>query len=120
MVKEISSNPALHLTLDAHLRRKGGLCAVRLTIREPLALCTNDGLGRALLVLDTKRRAVVVAEIELRQVPMQVLLRAMLVGPAHAALEHREVAFHGICMDLAARPFLCAMVDALVAGDVPL
>lgn len=44
----------------------------------------------------------VVAEIELGQVPMQVLLAGVLIDPLRAALEDREHAFDRVRMNRAA------------------
>ena len=40
------------------------------------------------------------AEIKLRQITMQMLLRAMLVGGEHTALEYTGIAFNGVRGDL--------------------
>ena len=70
--------------------------AVRPSIGQTLA---NDALSQlvgALSVIHAKRNAVVMTEIELRQIAMQMLLGAMLIGAEHAAFENREVAFDGV------------------------
>src|SRR3546814_14591144 len=64
-------------------------------IGEALALDAFQGLVHALHVLDTKGSALVVAEIELRQIALQVGRANMVVGAIDAALEQGEVAING-------------------------
>ena len=73
-------------------RKRSALClkvfAVRPSISEALA---NDTLSQsvgAVSVVHAKRCAVVMAEIKLRQIAMQMLFGAMLIGAEHAALEN--------------------------------
>src|SRR5262249_18444742 len=71
----------------------GGLCLIRLVtslaIRQSLADdAANRELG-AFLVINTKGDPVAVAEIELGQIPMQVLFRDVEIAPVYAALEDR-------------------------------
>ena len=78
--------------------------AIGPSIGEALA---NDALGQfvsALSVIHAKRNAVVMTEIKFRQITVQMLLGAMLVRPAHAALEHGEVAFDCVGRDEPCRP----------------
>src|SRR3546814_13367573 len=63
---------------------------------EALALDAFQGLVHALHVLDTKGSALVVAEIELRQIALQVGRANMVVGAIDAALEQGEVAINGV------------------------
>ncbi len=50
----------------------------------------------ALDILNAYCGAIVVTEIEFRQIAVQVLLGTMLIDAAHSALENREVAFDRI------------------------
>ena len=65
-------------------------CLVRSLILQTL---TDDAGKRACItpgVVTAIRNAVVVAELELSDVPVQVLLRSVLIDALHAALEDRE------------------------------
>jgi hypothetical protein len=58
---------------------------VRPSIGQSLA---NDALSQllgAVTVVNAKRNAVVIAEIEFRQITVQVLFAAILIGAAHTA-----------------------------------
>ena len=60
--------------------------AVRPSIGQALA---NDAFGqliRAVGIIHAKRNAVVMTEIKFRQIAMQMLLGAMLIGAAHPRL----------------------------------
>jgi hypothetical protein len=65
---------------------KSGL--VSRPVRETLALSILDGQRRTFPIGNAEGRAVIVAEIKFREIAMQVLFLAMLVGAAHSALEH--------------------------------
>src|SRR6266540_137897 len=73
-----------------------GLSVMRRPIGKALPDDTTDRTFSALYIITAERNAIAVAEIEFRQVPMQVLLFAVLVHAFHAALKNREVAFNGI------------------------
>ncbi len=45
------------------------------------------------------RHTVIVAEIELREIAVQVALRAVLINALHAALEDREAPFNRVRVD---------------------
>ena len=67
---------------------KRNVSLVRRSIGQTLA---DDALGqlvRAVGIVYAERNAVVVAEIELREITVQMLFGTMLVGPAHTALEY--------------------------------
>ncbi len=75
-------------------------CLVRQTLADDSTqrpICT-------LFVIDTPRHAVGIAEIELRQIAVQVLLAAMLVHALHAALENAVVAFNRVGADRTTSP----------------
>lgn len=65
-------------------------------IGEPLAADALQGIIAAHDVIDAELRAGVVAEVEFREVAVQVLLSAVLVDVFHAALEDREHTFDGV------------------------
>src|SRR3546814_9307609 len=81
-------------------------------IGEALALDAFQGLVHALHVLDTKGSALVVAEIELRQIALQVGRANMVVGAIDAALEQGEVALNGVGVGVAAH----VLVNAVKIG----
>jgi hypothetical protein len=49
-----------------------------------------------LLVIDPKRNAIVVPEVEFAQVAMQVAFIAVLIDATHASLEQSKIALDGI------------------------
>src|SRR6266849_6422874 len=65
-------------------------------ISEPLADHSAKQFLGALFVAPSVRLAMVVAEVELGEVAVQVIVRAVLIDALHAALEDREEAFDGI------------------------
>src|SRR5204863_6937706 len=62
--------------------------AVRPSIRQALDNNALSEFVRALRIVHAKRNAVVMAEIEFRQITVQMLFSAVLVGAAHATLEN--------------------------------
>ena len=54
---------------------------------ESLADHASDGLIGPVLIINTNPNAVAVAEIKLRQIAVQMPLRAMLIHALHAAFE---------------------------------
>ena len=70
--------------------------SMSLPIGEPLADDALNGARGTLYVIYAQPDAVAIAEIELRQIAVQMLLAAMLVDALHAALEDRVVAFDGV------------------------
>jgi len=65
-------------------------------ICETLACCTGNGDFCTTLIVYAKADAVGVAESELIQIALQVLLAAMLIHTNHAALEDAEKAFDAV------------------------
>lgn len=57
------------------------------SIGQPLALCALDHESGPRFVGHAKSNAVVISEVKLRQIPMEVLFLAVLVGAPHPALE---------------------------------
>lgn len=91
---------------------------MRLSIRQPL---TNDTLQRALsplAIFNAQLRAVAVAEIKLRNVTVQVLLRAVLVDALHAALEHAVEPLDRVRVRLAPAIFTSAVTDEIMLSEV--
>jgi hypothetical protein len=88
---------------------------VRPPIGQTLAGETAKGLAATLPIIAAVRDPVVVAELELRDIPMQMLLGAMLIDALHAALEDREAAFNRVGMNAATAIFASAVVDGAVA-----
>ena len=66
---------------------------VRLPVREALACRILHGNRRTVAIVETEFDTMIVAEIKLSQVPVQMLLFAVLVIAAHTAFKNREVAF---------------------------
>ena len=100
-----------------------GLSVTSRPIGQPLADDALHGAGGALHVIYAEPNAIAIAEIELRQIAVQMLLAAMLVDALHAALEDRVVAFDGVGADddrsasSYADVFLVAVLDGLVARE---
>ena len=69
------------------------------SIGQTLALDAIQGFGCPLLIFNAEPDAVVVAEVKVRKVAVQMLVGRSIESAAHAALEHRKVAFHGGGMD---------------------
>ena len=59
---------------------------VRLYVGKALAADASEPLSGAGAVVDAVREEVVMPELELGQIPVQVLLTAMLIDALHAAL----------------------------------
>src|SRR5580704_17140899 len=98
----------------------------------PYGLSVDNALDRvfsARHVIYAKPNAVAIAEIELAQITVQVLLAAMLVHAFHTELEYREISLDRVRgsllklqrfiidhADLAKNVFLLAVVHRFVAG----
>jgi len=95
-----------------------GLLATSRFVGEALALGSRDAASSALFVVDAELSPVVPAEIELREVTVEVLGVHLLVDADHAALEDREEAFDGVGVDIAPDVFLLGVNDDLVAGSL--
>jgi hypothetical protein len=91
-----------------------GFLATSCLIREPLALCTDKSAIGAGLIVDAELDPIVVAEIELGQIPINVLPINVLIDADEAALEHGKEALKRIGVYVAAYPFLFRVIDALV------
>src|SRR5579862_875223 len=90
-----------------------------LLIGQPLPARAFDRLRGALGIVDAKRNALVVAEIEFAEIPLQVFRRDVMIGADHAALENAEIAFNGVGVPkMAAHVFLNRMVDGAVAAEL--
>src|ERR1700683_1954491 len=91
-----------------------GLSVVSLPIGEPLSDNSFHRSRGALHVIYAKPNAVAIAEIELRQIAVQVLFLAVLINALHAALKDREVAFDRVGMHDATNVFVGRVSDGLV------
>lgn len=95
-----------------------GTGAISRSIGQPLALGTLHHYRRSLFVGYATCDAVVVAEVKLRQIPVQVLLLAVLVHTIHAALEQTEVALTVVGVPFVADIFVLAVVHGIVLREV--
>ncbi len=96
-----------------HLRKRFAACLMgftRLSISQTLARDALQCLLSAFRVVNAKRDAVRIAEIELGQIAVQVLFGTVLLDARHAALEDRVVAFHRVGVDFARLPILAALM----------
>src|SRR5690606_37848021 len=87
-------------------------------IGEALPADASQGLVCALVVSDAEGDALVVAEIEFRQIALQVLLADVVIGAVDAALEDREIALDRVGVGLAANVFLDPVVDGVEAREL--
>ena len=69
------------------------------SIGQPLANDTTQCTGCTLYIIHPERNPLVVAEIELREITLQVLLADVMIDTVYTALKDREVAFNGISPD---------------------
>jgi len=69
---------------------------VRLAVRETLTCCTHHSKRRTVAIVVAKLNPMIVAEIIFRQIPMQMLLAAMLIDAFHPAFEDRKIAFRPV------------------------
>jgi len=76
----------------------------------------NDAIG-ALDIINAECDPLVVAEIELGEIPLQVLLADVMIDSVDTALQDREIPFNGIGVRIAANIFFGGMVDGLVTGE---
>lgn len=79
---------------------------------KPLTFGPFEGFFRPGKITDSKRHAVVIAEIKLAEIAMEVAFGAMLVNAPHAALEDGEVGLNVIGSDITASVLAEAMDDA--------
>jgi hypothetical protein len=90
-------------------------------VSQPLSLGAFDRSIGAFGILDSNSGPMAVAEIELGEVAVQVLLAYVEIATVNATLQEREKAFHGIGMGFdaiieLARPFLSTMINCVVTG----
>jgi hypothetical protein len=69
-------------------------------VQEALTSRAADRIVGAHFVVPAECAAPVVAELKLGRVPMKVLLSAVLIDAFHASLEHAEIAFDRVRMDM--------------------
>src|SRR3954467_14748032 len=63
-------------------------------------------------IVDPVRLTVGIAEIELREIAVKVLLSSELIDAPHPSLEDREIAFDGVGMGGAAHILAHAVIDS--------
>src|SRR6516165_10196669 len=80
----------------------GGGFSVSRSVGQPLADNPAQRPVGAFHVVNTESDAVTVAEIELGEIPMQMILADVEIAAVYAALEEREEAFHSIGVRFAA------------------
>ena len=69
---------------------------MRLSIRQPLALCALHSFQRTVLIVHAEADAIVIPKIKLSQITVQVLFFAVLIGATHAALEQAEITLNRV------------------------
>src|SRR6185437_6670437 len=85
---------------------------IRLSVGKTLPGHAAQRLGGAFRVGHAKSRALVVAEIEFAEIPLQMLGADVVVSPDDAALQNRKVAFDCVGVRLAAN----VLADAVAYG----
>ena len=90
---------------------------MRLSVSQPLANSTFERPVGPIRIVHAQLHPVVVPKVELREVAVQVLLAAVLVGALHAALEDGEVALDGVGVDDAAHVLALAVGRELVLDE---
>jgi len=88
-----------------------------LLVRQPLARDTPQPFNGPCAVVVAVLDPVGVAEVELCQIAVQVLLLAVLVHAFHAPLEYGEEALDGVGVKLATGELKVLVVDGLVVGE---
>jgi len=96
----------------------GGLLATSCLISEPLALDALQGSFSPTKIIDAELDSVVVAEIELGQIPLQMSGGDMLIDAINTALEGAEISLDGVGVDDAANVFLFAVFDRSMGCEV--
>lgn len=95
-----------------------GLRLRRVPVGQSLSNNTTQSEVGARLIVNSDRNTVTVAEVELRQIPVQVLLADVVERPDDAALQDAEVAFDGVAVDVAANVLIRAMVNHAVRSEL--
>src|SRR5205823_6537105 len=83
-----------------------------------LANDTTKQAACPLLIVAAERGTVAVAEIELRQIPVKMLLAAELINAAHPAFEDRKEAFDGVGIGVAAHILANPVLHRTMLGEV--
>ena len=74
-------------------------------------------ISRAFGIVKAERDPIVIAKIELAEIPLQVFLADVMIDAVDAALEDREIALNSVGVGISANVFLGGMVDYLMAGE---
>lgn len=92
-------------------------CPMSRSIGESLADNAAQGAAGPLNIINAESDPLVVTEIELGEIPLQVLLADVVIHADDSALQNREIAFDRIGVRVAAHVFLRGMIDGLMAGE---
>src|SRR5579862_4668952 len=87
-------------------------------ICQSLAADAFERIGCAFCIFNTARGTVVIAEIEFRQIAVQMITAAMLVRAIHAALEHTKKVLNRVGVPLAAYVLMLRMVYGLMVSKL--
>src|SRR5262249_49596600 len=89
-------------------------------IGQPLAANANSGAREASIIVNPERSSLVVAEIELGEIALQMLLADVMVDPGDATLQNREVVLDCVCVPEAATDiFLDRVIDCTMPSEIP-
>ena len=91
--------------------------ATSLSVGEALAFRAPDRFGGAFGIGNTESGTLIVAKIELAQIPLQVFGTDVMIRSVNAALKDREVVFGGIRARVAPDVLFNRVVDRLVACE---
>jgi hypothetical protein len=87
-----------------------------LRIGEPLPGNSLERRRGSRLIVKARRFALVVPEVVFRQIPVQVMLAAMLVDALEAALEDAEITLQRVRVGVAPDVLFRRVIDRLVTG----
>ncbi len=88
-------------------------------VHEALALRASERSRRTFSVVNVQCNSVIVAEIELRDITVNMSFAAMLVDALHAAFKDAVEALKGIGVNLATAIFASTVIDVFVARKNP-
>jgi hypothetical protein len=87
------------------------------SIGEPLSDDTPERAIGPLYVINYERNPLVVAEVELAQIPLQMLLADVMIDAIDAAFQDREISLDRVGVGVATDILFCRVIHSLMAGE---
>jgi hypothetical protein len=87
------------------------------SIGEPLSDDTPERAIGPLYVINSERNPLVVAEVELAQIPLQMLLADVMIDAIDAAFQDREISLDRVGVGVATDILFCRVIHSLMAGE---